>query len=114
MEPHEMPRTPEYFNNYVEQELRAEDRRIDEIVATVAIIQAEQASAKVLIAENTETIKQIKTDTADMLDVFESWKGAMKALEMIGKLAKPLGYIVGLGASIAAFWTAMKSGGTPK
>jgi hypothetical protein len=114
MEPHEMPRTPEDFNNYVAQELRAGDKRMDEIVATVAIIQAEQASAKVLLAENTETIKQIKTDTADMLDVFESWKGAMKALELIGKLAKPLGYIVGLGASIAAFWAAMKSGVQPK
>lgn len=109
-----MPRTPEDFNNYVAQELRAGDKRMDEIVATVAIIQAEQASAKVLLAENTETIKQIKTDTADMLDVFESWKGAMKALEMIGKLAKPLGYVIGLGASIAAFWTAIKSGISPK
>lgn len=109
-----MPRTPEDFHNYVAQELRAGDKRMDEIVATVASIQAEQASAKVLLAENTETIKQIKTDTADMLDVFDSWKGAMKALEMIGKLAKPLGYVIGLGASIAAFWTAMKSGISPK
>lgn len=109
-----MPRTPEDFHNYVAQELRAGDKRMDEIVATVAIIQAEQASAKVLLAENTETIKQIKTDTADMLDVFDSWKGAMKALEMIGKLAKPLGYVIGLGASIAAFWTALKSGISPK
>lgn len=109
-----MPRTPEDFHNYVAQELRAGDKRMDEIVATVAIIQAEQASAKVLLAENTETIKQIKTDTADMLDVFDSWNGAMKALEMIGKLAKPLGYVIGLGASIAAFWTALKSGISPK
>ena len=114
MEPHEMPRTPEDFNNYVAKELRAGDKRMDEIAATVSSIQEEQAIAKVLLADNTETIKQIKTDTADMLEVFESWKGAMKALELIGKLAKPLGYIVGLGASIAAFWTAMKSGVSPK
>lgn len=105
-----MPRTPEDFHNYVAQELRAGDKRMDEIVATVASIQAEQASAKVLLAENTETIKQIKTDTADMLEVFESWKGAMRALEMIGKLAKPMGYVIGLGASIAAFWAAIKTG----
>ena len=66
------------------------------------------------LAANTETIAQIKTDTAEMLGVFESWKGAMKVMEMIGKLAKPLGYIVGLGASMAAFWAAMKSGINPK
>ena len=105
-----MPRTPEEFNGYVAKELIAEDKRIDEIVKTVAAIQIEQASAKVLLAENTETIKEVKTDTADMLEVFESWKGAMRVVEIIGKLAKPFGYIVGLGASIAAFWAAMKSG----
>ena len=130
-----MPRTTEEFHNYVANELRAGDRRMDEIVNTVAQIQAEQASAKTLLAANTETIaqiqaeqasakvlraanaatiEQIKTDTAEMLGVFESWKGAMKVMEMIGKLAKPLGYIVGLGASMAAFWVAMKSGINPK
>ena len=109
-----MPRTPEEFNDYVAKELRAGDKRMDEIVKTVAAIQIEQASAKVLLAENTATIQEIKTDTAEMLTVFKSWQGAMKVMEMIGKLAKPLGYIVGLGASIAAFWTAMKSVINPK
>lgn len=109
-----MPRTPEEFNDYVAQELRAGDERMDEIVKTVAAIQIEQASAKLLLAENTETINEIKTDTADMLEVFESWKGAMRVMEMIGKLAKPLGYIVGFGASVAAFWAAIKSGVSPK
>ena len=109
-----MPRTPEEFNDYVARELRAGDKRMDEIVKTVSAIQLEQASAKVLLAENTETIKEIKTDTADMLEVFESWKGAMRVMEMIGRLAKPLGYIVGFGASVAAFWAAMKSGVSPK
>ena len=111
---HDMPRTTEDFRDYVAKELRAGDRRMDEIVKTVSQIQAEQASAKVLLAANTETIAQIKTDTAEMLGVFESWKGAMKVMEMIGKLAKPLGYIVGFGASMAAFWAAMKSGVNPK
>ena len=109
-----MPRTPEEFNDYVAQELRAGDKRMDEIVKTVAAIQVEQASAKVLLAENTETINEIKTNTADMLEVFESWKGAMRVMEMLGKLAKPLGYIVGFGASVAAFWAALKSGVSPK
>ena len=111
---HDMPRTTEEFRNYVANELRAGERRMDEIVNTVAQIQTEQASAKVLLAANTETIAQIKTDTAEMLSVFESWKGAMRAMEMLGKLAKPLGYIVGLGASMAAFWVALKSGINPK
>ena len=109
-----MPHTLEEFDNYVAQELRAGDKRMDEIVKTVAAIQVEQASAKLLLAENTETINEIKTNTADMLEVFESWKGAMRVMEMLGKLAKPLGYIVGFGASVAAFWASMKSGVSPK
>ena len=109
-----MPRTPEEFNDYVAKELRAGDKRMDEIVKTIAAIQIEQASAKVLLAENAATIQEIKTDTADMLEVFESWKGAMRVMEMLGKLAKPLGYIVGFGASVAAFWASMKSGVSPK
>ena len=109
-----MPRTPEEFNDYVAKEMMAVDKRMDEIVKTVAAIQIEQARVNVERAENTETINKIKTDTADMLEVFESWKGAMRVMEMLGKLAKPLGYIVGFAASVAAFWTAMKSGVSPK
>ena len=33
-----MPRTPEEFNDYVAKELRAEDKRMDEIVKTVAAL----------------------------------------------------------------------------
>lgn len=109
-----MPRTPEEFNDYVAKELRAGDKRMDEIVKTVAAIQIEQASAKLLLAENTETINEIKTDTADMLEVFESWKGAMRVIEMIGKLARPLGYIAALIAAVVGIWNAMKSGVSPK
>lgn len=109
-----MPRTPEEFNDYVAKELRAGDKRMDEIVKTAAAIQIEQASAKVLLAENAETIKKIKTDTADMLEVFESWKGVMRVMEMIGKLAKPLGYIAALIVAVVGIWNAMKSGISPK
>ena len=109
-----MPRTPEEFNDYVAKELRAGDNRMDEIGKTVAAIQLGQANAKVLLAKNAETINEIKTDTADMLTVFNSWKGAMRVMEMLGKLAKPLGYIVGFGVSVAAFWASMKSGVSPK
>ena len=56
----------------------------------------------------------IKADTAELLEAFRSFKGAMKVLEWIGKAAKPLGYVAGFCASMYAFWTAVKSGVTPK
>lgn len=105
-----MPRTQEGFNDYVAAELRVYDKRMDELVGKVNAIEQDQAAAKALLKENTEAINAIKRDTADMLATFESWRGAMRVLEAIGRLAKPVSYIVGLVASVAAFYTAMKSG----
>ena len=105
-----MPRTQEGFNDYVAGELRVADQRMDELVGKVNAIEKDQAAAKALLKENTEAINAIKADTADMLATFESWRGAMRVLEAIGKFAKPVGYIVGMFASVAAFYTALKSG----
>ena len=66
------------------------------------------------LAENTRATKELAAAVKDVVDFFGTMKGAFKALDMLGRLAKPLGYIVGLGASIAAFWTAIKSGISPK
>ena len=66
------------------------------------------------LAENTRATQELAAAVKDVVDFFGTMKGAFKALDMLGRLAKPLGYIVGLGASIAAFWTAIKSGISPK
>ena len=106
----EVPRTQEGFNDYVAAELRTADLRMDELVGKVNAIEKDQAAAKALLKENTEAINAIKSDTADMLATFESWRGAMRVLEAIGKFAKPVSYIIGMLASVAAFYTALKSG----
>ena len=105
-----MPRTQEGFNDYMAAELRTADLRMDELVGKVNAIEKDQAAAKALLKENTEAINAIKADTADMLATFESWRGAMRVLEAIGKFAKPVSYIIGMLASAAAFYTALKSG----
>ncbi len=105
-----MPRTQKGFNDYVAAGLRTADLRMDELVGKVNAIEKDQAAARALLKENTEAVNAIKSDTADMLATFESWRGAMRVLEAIGRLARPVSYIVGLVASIAAFYTAVKSG----
>jgi len=104
----------ENFEQYVAEELALGDKRMDSLADEVTAIKLEQAQFRVELAENTKATKRIEANTAEMLDVFESWKGAMKVLNWIGKAAKPLGYVVGLGASIAAFWAALKAGVHPK
>lgn len=98
----------------IHDELVEGDKRMDSLTDEVTAIKLEQAHFRVELSENTKAIKRIEANTAEMLDVFESWKGAMKVLNWIGKAAKPIGYVVGLGASIAAFWAALKAGVHPK
>lgn len=109
-----MPRTPEEFNDYVAKELRAGDKRMNSLAEEITAVKLEQSESRRLLKENTDATNSIKADTAELLEAFRSFKGAMKVLEWIGTAAKPLGYVVGLGASAAAFWAAMKSGVTPK
>ena len=104
----------ENFEQYVAEELALGDKRMDSLADEVTAIKLEQAQFRVELAENTNATKRIEANTAELLDVFESWKGAMKVLNWIGKAAKPIGYVVGMGASIAAFWAALKAGVQPK
>jgi len=102
------------FEQQVANALSQGDTRMNNLADEITAVKLEQAEFRRLLKENTDDTKAIKADTAELLEAFRSFKGAMKVLEWIGKAAKPMGYVVGLGASIAAFWTAMKSGVHPK
>lgn len=109
-----MPRTPEELNDYVAKELRTGDNRMNYLADEITAVKREQAESRRLLKENTDATNSIKADTAELLEAFRSFKVAMKVLEWIGRVAKPLGYIAGFFASMYAFWTTVKSGVTPK
>lgn len=98
----------------IHNELAEGDARMNSLSDEVTAIKLEQAEFRHLLKENTDDTKAIKADTAELLEAFRSFKGAMKVLEWIGKAAKPIGYIAGFCASMYAFWTSVKSGVTPK
>ena len=102
------------FEQQVANVLSQGDKRMNTLTDEITAVKLEQSEFRRLLKENTDATNAIKADTAELLEAFHSFKGAMKVLEWIGKAAKPLGYIVGVCASITAFWTAMKSGVTPK
>ena len=104
----------EAFENDVARALDKGDRRMNSLADEIAVVKLEQAEHRRLLKENTDDTKAIKADTAELLEAFRSFKGAMKVLEWIGKAAKPIGYIAGFCASMYALWTAMKSGVSPK
>ena len=69
------------------------------------------------LAENTRqtkkiasTVSTLSNDLGDMIEVAKAAKGAIKVLNWIGALAKPLGYIaIFVGACVSAY-TAVKAG----
>lgn len=62
------------------------------------------------LKENTEITNRIERNTSEILGIFESWKGAGRVLRMIGRMARPLGYILGVFSAIAALWASIKTG----
>lgn len=65
------------------------------------------------LEENTKATGRIEANTKVMVEVFESWRGAMRVLEWIGKAAKPVSYIAMTASAIAGLFYAIKSGGKP-
>ena len=102
------------FEQQVANALSQGDTRMNNLADEITAVKLEQAEFRHLFKENTDATNSIKADTAELLEAFRSFKGAMKVLEWIGKAAKPIGYIAGFCASMYAFWTSVKSGVTPK
>lgn len=82
------------------------DRRLDEGAATMSGLHS-------AIAENTAETKNIKADTRELVALLNSFKGAFRVLELIGKAARPLGYIAALVGSVLGIVSIFKGGGGP-
>lgn len=60
------------------------------------------------VTDNTAAVCRVEDNTREIIDMFESLKGAFKTLEHLGKLAKPLTYVVMFFAAAAGLWTSLK------
>lgn len=61
-------------------------------------------SFEVHLASNTEATVRIESSTQELVELLNSWRGAMKVMNFIGKLAKPITATTALGASLVALW----------
>lgn len=62
------------------------------------------------IQRNTKLTESIDTNTKDLINLFQSWAGAFRTIEQIGRLAKPVGYCAAAVAAVAGAITAVKTG----
>jgi len=61
--------------------------------------------------ENTAATMRTEANTAELVSVFQSFKGAFQVFNMIGAAAKPLGYIVMCASAIWGAIIVFKTGG---
>jgi hypothetical protein len=91
----------------------AVDKRLDDGAAKMKSISSDLAVNTEATKTNTEKIDSVKTDTAGLVTTFNSFQGAMNVLNMLGKLAKPLAYILMLGSAFLGLLHVIKGGGEP-
>lgn len=82
------------------------DKRLDAGAATMRELRAD-------LQLNTEATNAVKNDTGELIDLMKSFQGAMRVLDMLGKLARPLAYIVMLGSALYGLFAVVKGGGEP-
>jgi len=62
------------------------------------------------IEEQAKAARANAESTAELVEMFKAFQGAFRVLQYFGKLAKPLGAIVALGAAVVGLWSAFKTG----
>ena len=60
------------------------------------------------LAANTAATEAIRVSTAELVEVFRAMQGAFKVLNWLGRLARPMSYIVALAAAAVGLWSSIK------
>lgn len=83
------------------ESLRSGDERMTRIEDNATTLRED-------MAENTKATKLVADNTAELVEIFESFKGAIKVLNWLGKLAKPMAYIASLFTALMGAWVAWR------
>lgn len=100
----------------INQTSQSLEQRVDDIEARLQAGSSRMQAIEKELAENTVATKQIAANTGELVAAFTALQGALRVLELLGRLAKPLGAIVGFVAAAVALLAMFKSGnvGGPK
>lgn len=87
------------------------DAFIKSLHARVVQMEQDMAHNAEATARNTESIEQIRRNTQDIVDTFQALAGGFRVLQGLGRLAKPLAYIVGLVTACITAYSAWRGVG---
>jgi hypothetical protein len=96
--------------NWTGDERRLSQRGLDDIHERLRLGDQRMDKMEIEIERNTKLTESIETNTRDLITLFQSWAGAFRVLEQIGRLARPVGYCAMAVGAVAAAYTAVKTG----
>lgn len=88
----------------VDDRMQTGDARMTRIEDNVAEVRDE-------LSRNTEATERLERNTKEIVEFFEAIKGALKVLNWLARLARPLGYLASAGAAVLGLWAAWKGHG---
>ncbi|WP_428719147.1 hypothetical protein [Undibacterium curvum] len=89
----------------------------EKVCAHTERIERLEAQSKILaeqLAENTADTRQAKENTGQIIEIIQSWQGAIRVLEAIGRVFRPLGFIAIALSAFAGLIISVKNGISPK
>ncbi|WP_336235758.1 hypothetical protein [Achromobacter dolens] len=84
------------------------DAFVKSLHARVVQIEMDMTANTQATARNTESIETIRQNTQDIVDTFQALAGGFKVLQGLGRLARPLAYIVGLVTAVITAYSAWR------
>lgn len=84
------------------------DAFVKSLHARVVQMEQDMAHNAEATARNTDSIETIRQNTQDIVDTFAALAGGFKVLQGLGRLAKPLAYIVGLVTAVITAYSAWR------
>lgn len=57
---------------------------------------------------NSAATERVLDSTRGIVETMESWNGAMKTIEMIGKVLRPLTWVVTFAAALVGLWASIR------
>lgn len=84
------------------------DAFIKSLHARVVQMEQDMAHNAEATARNTDSIETIRQNTQDIVDTFQALSGGFKVLQGLGRLAKPLAYIVGFVTAVITAYSAWR------
>lgn len=96
------------FGNLISVERDTIDRRLDKGAQRMGRIEGDLAAMRTKLESNAESMQKVLDSTTEIVSFFDSMRGAMRVLDWIGKLARPVAGVVGLCAALVALWSAVR------